>query len=57
MVDGTRVVVFGRTEGTAGALGKPFAHDWVHLFKFDGDRITLLKEYIDASEVSAALAP
>jgi ketosteroid isomerase-like protein len=57
MVDGTRVAVFGRTEGTAGAALKPFAHDWVHLFRFRGNRIELLKEYIDASEVSTALAP
>ena len=57
MVDGSRVAVFGRTEGTAGDMGKPFAHDWVHLFRFRGDRINLLKEYIDASEVSTALAP
>ena len=35
----------------------PFAHDWVHLFRFRGNRIELLKEYIDASEVSTALAP
>jgi ketosteroid isomerase-like protein len=57
MVDGTRVAVFGRTEGTAGDARKPFAHDWVHLFRFRGERIQLLKEYIDASEVSIALAP
>ena len=57
MVDGSRVAVFGRTEGTAGDRRKPFAHDWVHLFRFRGDGIYLLKEYIDASEVSTALAP
>ena len=57
MVDADRVAVFGSTTGTAGAQNKPFAHDWVHLFRFDGDRIKLLKEYIDASEVSQSLAP
>jgi ketosteroid isomerase-like protein len=57
MVDADRVAVFGRTTGTAGPRNKPFAHDWVHLFRFDGDRIKLLKEYIDASEVSQSLAP
>jgi ketosteroid isomerase-like protein len=57
MVDGARVPVFGRTEGTAGDMGKRFAHDWVHLFRFRGDRIAVLKEYLDASEVNAALAP
>jgi len=57
MIDGSRVAVFGRTEGTAGDARKRFAHDWVHLFKFRGERIELLKEYIDASEVSTALAP
>lgn len=57
MVDATRVAVFGRTEGTAGSMGKPFAHDWVHLFRFRGERIQLLKEYLDASEVSTAMAP
>lgn len=57
MTDGARVAVFGRTEGTAGDRGKRFAHDWVHLFRFRGDRIQLLKEYLDASEVNAALAP
>ena len=57
MVDGPRVVVFGHTDGTAGAMEKRFAHDWVHLFRFEGGRIRLLKEYIDTSEVSTALAP
>jgi ketosteroid isomerase-like protein len=57
MVAAGRVAVFGRTTGTAGARKNPFAHDWVHLFRFEGDRIKLLKEYIDASEVSQALAP
>jgi ketosteroid isomerase-like protein len=57
MIDVDRVAVFGRTTGTAGAGNKRFAHDWVHLFRFDGHKIKLLKEYIDASEVSQALAP
>ena len=57
MIGVDRVAVFGRTTGTGGASNKPFAHDWVHLFRFDGDKIKLLKEYIDASEVSQALAP
>ena len=41
----------------AGDARKPFAHDWVHLFRFRGERIQLLKEYLDASKVSTALAP
>lgn len=57
MVDGDRVAVFGRTTGTAGPQQKPFAHDWVHLFRFEGERIRLLKEYLDASRVSQAMAP
>lgn len=57
MVDGDRVAVFGQTTGTAGDRNKAFAHDWVHLFRFDGDRIKLLKEYLDTSNVSRALAP
>ena len=57
MVDGDRVAVFGRTTGTAGDQQTPFAHDWVHLFRFEGERITLLKEYLDASAVNDALAP
>jgi ketosteroid isomerase-like protein len=57
MVDGGRVAVFRRTTGTAGAMRKKFAHDWVHLFRFEGERIKLLKEYLDTSDVSVALAP
>jgi ketosteroid isomerase-like protein len=57
MVDGDRVAVFGRTSGTAGVRQQQFAHDWVHLFRFDGGKIRLLKEYLDASEVDAAMAP
>jgi ketosteroid isomerase-like protein len=57
MVDADRVAVLGRTEGTAGLDARAFAHDWVHLFRFDGDRIRLLKEYLDTSKVSDALAP
>jgi ketosteroid isomerase-like protein len=57
MVDGFNVAVFGRTMGTAGERQRPFAHDWVHLFRFEGERIQLLKEYVDTSEVSMALAP
>ena len=57
IVDRNRVAVFGRTTGRAGADQKPFAHDWVHLFRFEGGRISILKEYLDASEVSVALAP
>lgn len=49
--------LLGSTKGKAGKEGRPFAHDWLHLFRFEGERIRLLKEYIDTSEVSAALAP
>jgi hypothetical protein len=40
-----------------GGARMPFAHDWVHLFRFRAAPIQLLKEYIDTAEVSTALAP
>ena len=57
MVDGDRVAVFGRTIGRAGVRQQQFAHDWVHLFRFERGKIRLLKEYLDASEVNSAMAP
>ena len=51
------VAVFGRTEGNAVVQGRTFSHNWVHVFRFVGGRVAVFKEYVDASEVSAALAP
>ena len=51
------VAVFGYTEGIAVVEGGKFSHNWVHVFRFDGGRVAVFKEYVDASEVSAALAP
>ena len=51
------VAVFGHTEGNAIVQGRTFSHNWVHVFRFVGGRVAVFKEYVDASEVSAALAP
>ena len=51
------VVVFGHTEGLAVVEGRTFSHDWVHVFRFSGGRVAVFKEYIDTSEVVAAMAP
>ena len=51
------VAVCGRTKGNAIVQGRTFSHNWVHVFWFVGGRVAVFKEYVDASEVSAALAP
>ena len=51
------VVVFGRTAGKAVQEGRTFSHNWVHVFRFTGGRVAVFKEYIDTSEVCAAMAP
>ena len=51
------VAVFGHTEGKAVLEGRTFSHNWVHVFRFVGGRVAVFKEYVDASEASAALAP
>ena len=51
------VAVFGHTEGNAIVQGRTFSHNWVHVFRFTGGRVSVFKEYVDSSEVSAALAP
>jgi ketosteroid isomerase-like protein len=51
------VAVFGHTKGKAVLEGRTFSHNWVHVFRFTGGRVAVFKEYVDASEVSAALAP
>lgn len=51
------VAVFGHTEGNAIVQGRPFSHNWVHVFRFSGGRVAVFKEYIDTSEVCAAMAP
>ena len=51
------VAVFGRTKGNAIVQGRTFSHNWVHVFRFVGGRVAVFKEYVDSSEVSAALAP
>ena len=51
------VAVFGRTQGKAVQEGRTFSHNWVHVFRFSGGRVAAFKEYIDTSEVCAAMAP
>lgn len=57
IVGGDAVAVFGHTEGNAIVQGRTFSHNWVHVFRFSGGRVAVFKEYVDASEVSAAMAP
>jgi ketosteroid isomerase-like protein len=51
------VVRFGRTTGMAVKKDRPFEHDWVHVFRFEGGRLAVFKEYIDSSSVCVAFAP
>jgi ketosteroid isomerase-like protein len=57
IVGDNAVAVCGHTEGNAVVQGRTFSHNWVHVFWFVGGRVTVFKEYVDASEASAALAP
>ncbi len=53
--DQDAVIVQGFFEGKANATGKPFQSEWVHIWKFRGDKICHYQAYWNTERVAAAL--
>lgn len=53
---GDRVVVEGRNRNEARATGRPYQHQWVMVFTFDGQgRIARFRHYYDPADITHAL--
>lgn len=56
VIDGDRVVVFGRYAGTYRATGKAVDIPFVHSYRIDEDRIVSFQQYTDTASHNAAMA-
>lgn len=48
------VVVLGHFMMQVKATGKPSRSEWVHVWKFEGDKVSYMREYVDTLAVSRA---
>ena len=51
---GDTVVVLGAYQGTVKATGKPFASEWVHIFRLSGGKAVAWQEFCDTAALKAA---
>lgn len=54
--DNDTVIVKGFFEGKANSTGKPFSSDWVHIWKFRGDKICGYQAFWNTHNVVSALS-
>ena len=54
IADGDTVVVLGAYEGTVKATGKPFASEWVHIWRLSGGKAVAWQEFCDTAALKAA---
>lgn len=53
--DNNAVIVKGYFAGTAIGTGKPFASDWVQIWKLRGDKIYNSQAFIDTDKIITAI--
>ena len=56
-VQGDRVVVEGKNQGTVRATGRSYEHEWVMIFTIRGDKIVRHRHYYDTADVAVAFRP
>ncbi len=57
IADGDTVVVLGAYQGTVKATGKPFASEWVHIWRLSGGKAVAWREFCDTAALKAAAQP
>ena len=57
IADGDTVVVLGAYQGMVKATGKPFASEWVHIFRLSGGKVVAWQEFCDTAALRAAAQP
>ncbi len=56
VADGNTVIALGQYSGTYKATGKSFSAPFVHVWKFDGERVATFTQHTDTAVVQRALA-
>jgi len=54
IAEGDHVIVTGHHRARVKTTGKMYDSEWVHIFMFEGDRISSFREYSDTANVVAA---
>lgn len=54
MAAGNAVIVLGRHDMVLRTTGKPFAADWVHVFRIEGGKVASFREFTDSGTYAEA---